>query len=92
MAKPISVTDVTDLVAGLESEIQEARKKIELYEESIEKGLTGFVDLIIAREKDIRRNERLILLLKHPEVNPVLGNRFDISPKTFSRKIPRNTV
>lgn len=90
MPKPINVIEVNDLVEDLELANKESQKKITLYEECITKGMHGFTDLVTTQQAEIRRNDRLILLLKHPEVNPLLSFRFEISPKVFGRRAPRN--
>jgi predicted phage-related endonuclease len=81
--KAITSDWIRQQIEELKAENIELEGNVKLYQESIEKGLTGMIDLKWKALDQIDENNRYILLLEKPELNPQLTLRFDISPKAL---------
>lgn len=81
MKGKLTKDQIRTLAIDLEKENELSEAKIKLYHDSISKGFEGFWELICKEQDAIVRNNALILVLLKPELNPLLGERFDLSPK-----------
>lgn len=81
MKGKLTKDQIRTLAIDLEKENQLSEAKIKLYKESIDKGFEGFYELIWKGQAAIERNDALLLVLLKPELNPMLYERFQISPK-----------
>lgn len=79
--KSITLSEVKEMIAELQADIDEGHRKIKTYDECMAKGLYGYVDLKFKVQSEIEQKQKLIELLQHPERNPQLSIRFDVSPK-----------